>query len=576
MDAGLALKTLETLRGVNDLAHVDVGLIKGAELGGLVIALVSGVEHAREWNVLTHHRGRHRLGDALPHREGVPERPGGVPDRRLGLDRAVGDDLGDAFLAVLLGGVADHVAASSLIEVHIDIGHRDAVGVEEPLEEEAVSDGVKLGDAEGVRDERAGRRSSARAHADPALFGVTTQVGGDEEVAREPHLAHDTHFIRRLRAVLVGDAVGIAHRETALDLLDQPRLLILTGGNRETRHEVRALVERHVAPFGDEQGVVARLGQLAPDLAHLARRLEVEVARGEAEALRVIHRGAGTDAEQDVVGVSVTGVDVVEIVGGQQWDVEASGDAQEIVAVAALDAEPVVHQLAEVVVLAEDVPEVRGCGERAIVVARLQPAVDLARGASGRADDSLAVGLEQVAVDPGLAVEALKARQAREAEQVVQTLGCLGPHGHMGVRLTTLGGALAVLTGALVIAAPEVEGCPLESALRGVVALHADDRLDPGFFATLVEVIGAVEVSVVAHREGRHLQSGGLAEQVAQAGGTVEHGVLGVHVEVHEVLARHSCRTPSHGSRARAQRRAQAVMLRRRIGGSRHVGRASP
>jgi len=339
--------------------------------------------------------------------------------------------------------------------------------------------------------------------------------------------------------------VGVGHAERealgqpALDLLHQPRLLRLPLGDREARHQVRALVELDVAPLRDEQGVVAGLGQLGPDGAHLLGGLEVEVARVEAEALGVVHRGARADAEQDVVALRVARVDVVQVVGGQQRDVELARDLEQVVAVTALDAEPVVHELAEVVVLAEDVSEVGGRRERAVVVGRLQPAVDLARGAAGRADDPLAVGLEQVAVDARLAVEALEARQAGEPEQVVQALGRLRPHGHVGVGLAPFAAALAVLARALVEASAEVEGAALEAALRGVVALDADDGLHAGGLAALVEVVGAVDVAVVAHRERRHPEAGGLAEQVAEAGGTVEHGVLGVHVQVHELLARH-------------------------------------
>ena len=229
----------------------------------------------------------------------------------------------------------------------------------------------------------------------------------------------------------------------------------------------------------------------------------------------------------------------MQVVGGHQGQLEGARDAQEVLAVAALDAEAVVHELAEVVARPEDVAVVGGGGERAVVVARLQPAVDLAGRAAGGADDPPAVGLEEIAVHAGLAVEALEARQAGEPEQVVQALVVLRPQGHVGVGLPPLAGALAVLARALVVAPAEVERRALEAALRGVVALDADDRLHAGRGAALVEVVGAVEVAVVGHRECRHAEARGLREQVAEAGRAVEHGVLGVHVQVHERVARH-------------------------------------
>ena len=46
-------------------------------------------------------------------------------------------------------------------------GMDDALGVEEPLEDQAVRDRVQVGDAQRVGDQRAGRRAPARAR--PAM-----------------------------------------------------------------------------------------------------------------------------------------------------------------------------------------------------------------------------------------------------------------------------------------------------------------------------------------------------------------------------------------------------------------------
>jgi hypothetical protein len=52
---------------------------------------------------------------------------------------------------VPLGGVADHLAPVAGVEVHVDVRHLAAAGVEEPLEEEAVAERVEFDDAERVR-----------------------------------------------------------------------------------------------------------------------------------------------------------------------------------------------------------------------------------------------------------------------------------------------------------------------------------------------------------------------------------------------------------------------------------------
>ena len=140
--AGLPLEAFEALGRVDDLAHVGVAVVERPELGGLGVAVVMRVEDAVQRDVLAHDRRRHRLGDALADGEGVAERARRVLDRRLRLDRAVGDDLGDALLAVLLRRVADHLRAPTLVEVHVDVGHRHTLGIEEALEQQAVDQGV--------------------------------------------------------------------------------------------------------------------------------------------------------------------------------------------------------------------------------------------------------------------------------------------------------------------------------------------------------------------------------------------------------------------------------------------------
>ena len=328
--APLPLQTLQAARGVDDLGDVRLGLVQLAELGGLAVPGVALVEDPGQRDVLAHDRRRHRLGDPVAEGVGVAEHPGGVLDRGLRLDRAVGDDLGDPLLAVLLGGVADHVGAPALVEVHVDVGHGHALGVEEPLEQQAVLDRVELGDAQRVGDERAGRGAATRADPDPVLLGVADEVGDDQEVAGEAHLADDADLVRGLLAVRLGDAAGEPGGQPPLDLLDQPGLLGLPRRDREPRHQVAALREVDGAALGDQQRVVAGLGQLPPHLTHLGWGLEVEVASVEPEPVRVGQGLAGLHAQQRLVGVGVRGVRVVQVVGGQQRQVELTGDPQQV------------------------------------------------------------------------------------------------------------------------------------------------------------------------------------------------------------------------------------------------------
>ena len=81
----------------------------------------------------------------------------------LRLHRPEGDDLRDVLAAVLPGDVLDHLAAPPLAEIDVDVGQRDALGVEEPLEDQVEVERIDVGDPQAVGHQAAGGRPAARA-----------------------------------------------------------------------------------------------------------------------------------------------------------------------------------------------------------------------------------------------------------------------------------------------------------------------------------------------------------------------------------------------------------------------------
>src|SRR6266478_8358284 len=84
-------------------------------------------------------------------------------------------------------------------EVDVHIGHRDPLGVQEALEEEAVTDRVDVRDPEAVRGERPGRGAAAGPDGDPLLARVMDEVPDDQEVAGESHLLDDRELVVEAR-----------------------------------------------------------------------------------------------------------------------------------------------------------------------------------------------------------------------------------------------------------------------------------------------------------------------------------------------------------------------------------------
>ena len=126
-------------------------------------------------------------------------------------------------------------------------------------------------------------------------------------------------------------------------------------GDREVRQLRLAELDLDVGPLGDPERVVARLGHLAEQPAHLVRGLQVVLVAVELEAVGVAHQRAGLHAQQGVVGLVVLAVGVVAVVGGQQRRLDLAGDLEQLRVGAVLLGDAVVLQLDEEVVAPEDV-----------------------------------------------------------------------------------------------------------------------------------------------------------------------------------------------------------------------------
>ena len=84
--------------------------------------------------------------------------------------------------------------------------------------------------------------------------------------------------------------------------------------------------------------------------------------------------------------------------------------------------------------------------------------------------------------------------------------------------------------------APEHTGLVEAGGARRHVRLDPDNRLDAGGRGGRVELVGSEHVAVVGDRQGGLAQPLGLGHVVLDLPGAVQHGVVGVDVEVDEVV----------------------------------------
>ncbi len=202
---GVAGAALERAGHCPHLPHPLVALDLLGERRGLLERLVEG-DVERE--------AGHQLGDAVGLPVGEAEHAGHVADDRLGPHGSEGDDVGDPVRPVAVHHVADDLVPPVVREVDVHVRHRDPLGVQESLEDEPVADGVHVGDAEAVGDERAGGRAAPRADRDALPPGVGDEVPHHQEVARETHLGDHAQLVAQALHDRVARRSPVAARET--------------------------------------------------------------------------------------------------------------------------------------------------------------------------------------------------------------------------------------------------------------------------------------------------------------------------------------------------------------------------
>ena len=248
-----------------------------------------------------------------------------IAHRRLRQERAEGDDLPDPVAPIGLLDIGDHLLAAVHAEIDVEIRHRDAVGVQKPLEQELVAQRIEIGDGERIGHEAAGARAAARPHGDVARLGPFDEIGDDQEIAGKAHPLDHAELEIEPRVIVLdrggmGDD-GEPRLEPVARLTAQ--LVDLVIGKARQDRIARGGPER-TAPC-DLDGVLHRLGQIGKERRHLVLALEM-VLRRQAAARRVlIDIGPVGHAQERVMRLEHRGVGEMHIVGRHQRQVHRIG-----------------------------------------------------------------------------------------------------------------------------------------------------------------------------------------------------------------------------------------------------------
>ncbi len=556
MHADVAHHALHARGQRQQLGHLFVGGLALLELGRLLARVdesrVGMLGHLRQRHRLARRR-RNQLGDAVDVAVAHAQHAADVAQRRLGRHGAEGDDLAHRVAAVLVLHVVDDAVAVGLAEVDVEIGHRLAFGIQEPLEQQLVAQRVEVGDEQGVGHQRTGARAAARADRAAVTLGPADEVADDQEVAREVH-RHDGGDLE-LQPLDVARPLALACRRVGVELrqaplkalerglpevgLDRHRTAVVEPRRREVRQLRLAQRQRQAAAARDLHRVGQRRRQVGETQRHLGARLEILLAREAAHAPGVAQEFAFGDADAGLVRLVVVGLQELHRMGGHHRQPQLGrqrhrgahvGLVGRHAGALQLDIEATREQLCEPL-------RHRPCARR---VAGQQRAAQRAGIGAGQRDQPVAMLAQPVPLQPGLVAVHVARPAARQQLAQVQP------------------------------AAPVLhqQQQPGRHALAGIgQRLHpdvgAEDRLHAFAAAGFVELDGAEQVGEVGDGERRLAVGARRGGRVGDAQGTVDDRELGVRAQVDEAhrgivgsRPRAGTRLPGPGRRAASAGRA--------------------
>ena len=501
MGGGVAGHALQLAGHVDHPVHLRVALVGVAQLGADLQRLLQ--RHVQL-------KG-HQLGDGIGLLVAHAQHPAHVPQHRAGGHRAEGDDLRHMIRAVALAHVVDHLAPALVVEVAVDVGHGDALRVQEALKQQVVLQGIDLGDAQRVGHD--GARAAAAPRADPHAvgLGVVDEVPDDQEVVHVAHLLdHAQLVIEPVPRILV--LLAVEPTDAVLAQLTQVGGVVSHAlRQRELGQVGGGEVELHLTALGDLLGALDGLAEVGEGAQHLLLGLDVELVGVHAHAVLVLQRLARLDAHQHLLHLGILAGQIVAVVGAHQRDVHLPRQLDEPGQHLLLLGDAVILQLDEEVAPSEDVQIALGHGARVVLPPVQQQLGQVARQAGAHGDQALVVLLQQGIVHPRAVVVAPQPALAHQRGQVLIALLVLAQQNQVAVVAGDAG---------------------LVVHVRADVHLAADHRMDALGLGRTVEVQHAVHHAVVGDGAGLHAQLLQPLHQRLDAARAVQQRIFRVQMQV--------------------------------------------
>ena len=496
----MARHTLQFKRNINQALDARIVLIPGFQLGAQRQRLFQ--RHAQIHG--------HLLGDLIGLGIGIAQHAAHIADHAARGHGAKGNDLAHMILPVLVRHIVDHFLTALIAEVHVDIGHADALGIEEALKRQVIPDGIQLGDIQAIGHDAGRAAAASGAHHDARVLGELDEIPHDQKVIHIPHLGDHADFVFQALA-RHGIVCRIALGKALLHQLAQQGIAGFALGHREVRQMDGIKIKRHVAAHGDIVRALHRVRMAGEQRQHFIFAFHIQLIGIHAHAVLVIQRFARLDAHEHLLRFGVLAAHIVAVVGDHQGNAGALTHIDDARQQALFLRDAMIHDFDIKMIGAKQRSHLAGIlfslGDAAVQ----QELWQIARQARRQADQPLAVLAQQFIIDTRLIVKTARKGLAAQIHQVLVARIVLAQQNQ--VAIFAVGVHLFIHIGAQVHFAP-------------------DHRMHARILAGGVKIHHAIEHAMVGDGAGVHAQLLNQRGQLFDAARAVQQAVLGMQMQM--------------------------------------------
>ena len=256
----------------------------------------------------------------------------GFADIAHGGSAAIADDFSGhagALAAIFFVDVLDDFFTPFVLEIDVDIRRLVAGGTDEALEKQIDFDGIDGGDADAIADGGVGGGASALAE-NAARAREFHEVVNGKKIIGDFELLDEDQFVLDELLDFFRNAGGISLGGALPGELGE----IADGGFARGHYFVgifvAQLVELESASLGDFQASMNGPRMRGEQAVHLRWRFEISFAVGEKFEAGVVNGAAVANACENILKRAALGGVIVNVIGGQQWDVERSAEVDNL------------------------------------------------------------------------------------------------------------------------------------------------------------------------------------------------------------------------------------------------------